>query len=73
MKWLLFGVLFAVGCANAQNAKQTVVTLYHNGEPIKSWHHTYEISRDGCSLRFVDNTGKRVLISGTFISEEVDE
>lgn len=48
-----------------------VVTLYAaNGTVIKSWTVDNEIEYPGTGMRFIDEKGNTVTISGTIIAEE---
>ena len=47
------------------------ITLYsNNGEIIKEWNTKVKIEDKGGTVYFIDNNGKAVIISGTFIIQE---
>lgn len=48
-----------------------VVTLYSvNGQPIKTWKGRFKVEVTGSTARFLNDDGKAVIISGTFLIEE---
>lgn len=49
------------------------ITLYaDNGTIIRQWKGRYNVEVDGASARFIDD-GNVIVISGTFVVEEVDK
>ncbi len=77
-------MLSAVGCTESQRNQishiksdliglDRVVTLYNDhGGVIKTWKGDFKVEVLGSSARFLDEDGNAVIISGTFVIEEVD-
>lgn len=75
------GALFLNGCKGCQNqvsyfksgifGLNRVVTLYGvDGHVIKTWSGNFNVEDQGGTIRFLDERGKAITISGTFTIEE---
>ncbi len=50
--------------------KRTVTLYNDNGQPIKTWKGRFKVEVSGSTARFIDDDGKAVIISGTYLIEE---
>ncbi len=78
----LMMLLFLSGCTERQRQdwshwksdlvglKRTVTLYADNGTPIKSWNGRFKVDAGGGTARFLHD-GRAIIISGTFIIEEV--
>jgi len=74
--------LLVVGCTERQRQdishfksdliglKRTVTLYSADGKPIKEWKGRFKVEVSGGAARFLDDNGKAVIISGTFVIEE---
>ena len=75
-------VLSATGCQSMRqglsHAKSSIVgisrrvTLYSDGREVKRWTGKMNVDVDGATARFI-HRDRVVIISGTFLVEEVDD
>ncbi len=79
---LLLSITQIVGCAGCSNGwkhlQSTVtglkrkISLYNaNGETIRVWETKAKVEDQGGTCYFLDDDGKSMIISGTFIIEEL--
>jgi len=82
--WMMvaaMSLLSLTGCAGCQNAIKHMqsdisglnrrITLYGaDGTEIKTWETQAKVEDQGGTCYFLDDDGKAVIISGTFIIEE---
>lgn len=85
MKWFLIGIMCLVlpgctaGCQNEMKKfqgsvfglRKKITVFGADGKEIKSWETTSQFDDQGGTVTFLNDRGKQVIVSGTFVIEEL--